>query len=228
MKRYDFDVEQKADEILEMIGKELGQNRADYMKALLDDEQPDPPFFVEDTSIETPAPVKTKGSRRTLRRVLILAAVLIVMMGLVMVTSEGVRLKLSGFFFDEGQNNTRVFDDSRLKVDVSKVELGYVPEGFELMSDEMLTDGYRILIYQKNSGKSFVLTVIKTMFYSANVDNERMESENILINDKMGSVFREGGNNVILWQVGDSTFQITGEIETDDLAKIAQNVFINQ
>lgn len=228
MKRYDFNVEQKADEILEMIGKELGQNRADYMKALLDNDQPDPPFFLEDTSIETPAPVKTKGSRRTLRRVLILAAVLIVMMGLVMVTSEGVRLKLSGFFFDEGQNNTRVFDDSRLKVDVSKVELGYVPEGFELMSDEMLTDGYRIMIYQKENSGNIIITAAKTELYAINVDNEDFKAKEVKVNEYQAYVFNDNSQNIVLWQVGDSTFQIAGDIEIDKLVEIAKNVLIKR
>lgn len=227
MKRYDFDVEQKADEILEMIGKELGQNRADYMRALLDDDQPDPPFFVEDASIETPAPVKTKGSRRTLRRVLILAAVLIVMMGLVMVTSEGVRLKLSGFFFDEGQNNTRVFDDSRLKVDISKVELGYVPEGFELVSDDMPMDGHRIVGYQNEREEKIVIILAKTELYAYNVDNENFVTKEVKINEHQAYMFNDNEQNIIIWQVGDSTCQISGDVETIELVEIAKNVLIN-
>lgn len=225
MKRYDFDVEQKADEILEMIGKELGQNRADYMRALLDDDQPDPPFFLEDTSIETPAPVKTKGSRRTLRRVLILAATLIVMMGLVVVTSEGVRLKISSLFFNDEPGSTRIVDELNA-VDVSKVEVGYVPEGFELVSDEMLTDGYRVIIYQKENSDNIIITAAKTELYSANVDSENMRTEELIINDKQAYIFNENEQNTILWQIGDSTFQITGNIKTEKLVEIAKNVLI--
>lgn len=227
MKPYDFDAEQKADEILEMIGKELGENRVNYMRALLDDEQPDPKLFAEDDSSEITAPVISKGSRHTLRRVLILAAVLIVMMGLVVVTSEGVRLKLSGFFFDEGQNNTRVFDDSRLKVDVSKVELGYVPEGFGLLSDELLMDGYRMIVYQSISSESITIMMSKTELYSYNVDNENFKHEEVKINEHQAYLFNDNDQNIILWQVGDSTFQITADLGTDELVEIAKNVWIN-
>lgn len=225
MKRYDFDVEQKADEILEMIGKELGQNRADYMRALLDDEQPDPPFFVEDTSIETPAPVKTKGSRRTLRRVLILAAVLIVMMGLVMVTSEGVRLKISSLFFNDEPGSTRIVDELNA-IDVSKVEVGYVPEGFELVSDEMLMDGYRVIIYQDKRGEDIVINLAKTELYAYNVDNENFKLNEVKVNEYQAYIFNDNNQNIVLWQVGDSTCQISGDIEIDNLVEIAQNVLI--
>lgn len=226
MKRYDFNVEQKADEILEMIGKELGQNRADYMKALLDNDQPDPPFFLEDTSIETPAPVKTKGSRRTLRRVLILAAVLIVMMGLVMVTSEGVRLKISSLFFNDEPGSTRIVDELNA-IDVTKVEVGYVPEGFELVNDEMLMEGYRVIGYQNLGCEKIILTLAKTDLYAYNVDNENFEAKEVKVNEHQAYMFNDNGQNIILWQVGDSTFQITGDIEDDELVKIAKNVLIN-
>ena len=226
MKRYDFDVEQKADEILEMIGKELGQNRADYMRALLDDDQPDPAFFVEDSSIETPAPVKTKGSRRTLRRVLILAAVLIVMMGLVVVTSEGVRLKISSLFFNNEPGSTRIVDELNA-IDVSKVEVGYVPEGFEIVSDEMPVDGYRVITCQNKQMKGIVVLLAKTELYAYNVDNENFEAMEIKVNEHQAYIFNDSDQNIILWQVGDSTFQIAGDIGTDELVEIAKNVWIN-
>ena len=54
-----------------------------HVDALEDDSVPDPPFFAE--------PVRKKiRTRRTFRRALILVAVLVLIMGLVVISSEGV------------------------------------------------------------------------------------------------------------------------------------------
>lgn len=223
MKNHDFDAEKKADELLEMLGKELGESRARYMERLLAE------IEAEDSDVEmefeASEPVITKGSRHPLRRIIILAAVLIAIMGMALVSSEAVRLKLSSLFFKDSPVSTRIVDEVNA-IDVTKVKVGYVPEGFKLVSDEMPVEGYRIVGIQSTEDEVVMLTIVKTEKYTYDVDNEYLDVDEIMVNDKQGYTFEENGQNIVLWQIGDTTLQITSSLGEELLLEIAENVYI--
>ena len=94
MRKKHLTAEQKAEELLMALGKELGESRAAFGEALLDEDQPDPPMFMtkEEWYADRPAPEKHRSVPATgkLRKVLVLAAVL------VFVTSNGTAHKCNG------------------------------------------------------------------------------------------------------------------------------------
>lgn len=225
----DAELDQRVDAIFAAFAKQLGDNTAAFASAFLDEEQPDPPLFMNEVEIpeaerKTVAP---KGSRRLLRRTLILVAVLVLIMGLAVVTSEGVRLKVSSLIFGNAPDSTRLIDDSSLVVDLEKVELGYVPEGFEVESDEMIDDMYRVFCLENKMSDSILFSVTKTEGYVNNVDNERSGNEDVLINDKQGYYFTTNKRNSIIWQIGDCTFQLTSNLDKADLLLIAKQIVLH-
>ncbi len=240
MSKKDYDLEQRAEDILKAFAMEMGKNNEAFAQAVLDENQPDPPLYAEveeraetDAAVELAtgdanpeAPVRPHRSRRVLRRTLILAAVLILMMGLVVCTSEGVRLKLSSLFFGDAPGSTRVLDDSNLVVDLEKVELGYVPEGFEVVSDEILMGYCRMIELNDEKGNIILLSITKTEQYVYNIDNETNSDTTIRINDKQGSIFFDGEQNVVIWQIGDCTFDIASSFEKDNLITIAEHITV--
>lgn len=224
MKMSDFDAEKKADELLAALGQELGESRASYMEALMDDQQEDPPFF-DENPVGLPKSIVLRKRRRVVRRAVILAAVLILMMGLVVVSSEGVRLKLSRLFFNDAPGSTKIMDDTNLVVDVSMVEVGYVPEGFEVVSDEIVGDVNRDIICSDGI-EQIIISILKTELYALNIDNERMEQKEILINDKQGYLFIDEQSYMSIWQLGDCTISITATVNEEEIIKLAENIFI--
>ena len=168
--------------------------------------------------------IKPHRRRNILRRSAIIAATLILIMGLAVVTSEGVRLKVTSLFRSDAPNSIRIIDDSNLVVDLEKVQLGYVPEGFEVESDETFLDMERKIKYSDVEEKAITLLLTKTEMYSYNVDNESNDYEEVKINDKQGYIFLDGMNNVIVWQMGDCTVQLSSTVNNDELIKIASNV----
>lgn len=239
---FDAKVEARVDEIFKAFAYELGENTAAYARAVLDENQPDPSIFVDDTETRAEATdadcrdkapavenlgFKPHRSRRILRRTLILAAALILIMGLFVVTSEGVRLKLTSLIYGENPESTRIIDDSNLIVDLEKVQLGYVPEGFEVVSDEMFMDVERRIDYRNEEDVSIILYVTRTEQYAYNVDNEQNSSETITINDKEGRLFYDGMLNTIIWQSGDCTFDVTSTLGAECLIEIARMITLN-
>lgn len=218
----EIDVEQKADELLAALGRELGESRASYMENLLKEAESELKTEAETAPVE---PLKPKhGGKNRVRRALILAAVLVFVMGALAVTSEGVRLKLSSLFFRDVPGSTKIVDDVA-EVDVSKVQVDYVPEGYELLADDVIGDFNRVINYN-NGEKEIVISITKTEMYAFNVDNDRMEGEPVKINDKEGHLFVTEGKHIIVWQIGDCTFQITTTLDEEDAVKIARHIYI--
>lgn len=160
------DIDKLAEDILSAYGKELCKSRKAYFDALDDDSQPNPPFFAE------PERKKMK-TRRTFRRALILVAVLVLVMGLVVISSEGVKEKMFNYFQDEKEGHTDLsyLDGDDKRGEVPEFELGYVPEGYELFSEDSEI-AFRKIIYENDDEKYINFTVIRSEDYNMSVDND--------------------------------------------------------
>ena len=88
------DIERKAEELLAAVGTELSKSREKYADAVLEGKKI--PLFAEE---------KCRKSYRkiSLRRMLILAAVLIILMGLIVTSVSGVREKVLDLFSQKGK-----------------------------------------------------------------------------------------------------------------------------
>ena len=165
MKKTYIDAEQTAEALLETLGKELGEARADFCEALMDPDREDPPMFTEEgywdiledyevedfeswKAVQTPR----KGGRGRLRRAFILVAVLILVLGLFAVAADGVKLKKNTMHMQETTNeSTFLIDENQAFYDVEDFEVTYVPEGYELVEDVLVNGFVREFFYVNNN-----------------------------------------------------------------------------
>lgn len=212
------DIDKLAEDILTAYGKELCKSRKAYFDALEDGSVPDPPFFAE--------PVRKKmRTRRTFRRALILVAVLVLIMGLVVISSEGVKEKMFNYFADEKEGHTDLsyLDGEDDESKIPAFELGYVPEGYELFSEDsdMI---FRKTIYENDDEKYIRFTVRRSEDYNMSVDNDTFKQREIMINSYQALLFYDDKNSVIIWQVGDYTLDLFTGLSQKEAIKVAKKV----
>ena len=146
------EAERLADEIMAAFGKELGESRADFCEALMDEADEVMSFEewkkAQSGTVREEAEVHPAGGRRRMRRALILAAVLILVMALAMVAAEGVKLKKSTMTMQETPGeSTKLVDENKAKYDVEDFVVSYVPEGYELVEDVVVSEKVREIKY---------------------------------------------------------------------------------
>ncbi len=206
-----FDAEQKAEALLQALGEELGESRARYAASLME-EHPD-------------ASPRPKANRSRSRRVLILAAVLILVMALAIVIADGVKLKKNHVAMEETPNeSTRIIDESKQELDPADFVVGYVPEGYELESDEMLGEDIREITYVDENEDYVHIFIAKTNKYTSNVDNERLKKEEIIVNDRQAVLVSRGGYCYLIWQMGDCTVDLSTVLSKEDTKTIGQHI----
>ncbi len=231
MEKRNVTAEQKAEELLMALGKELGERRVAFGEALMDEKQPDPPMFMskEEWFEGRPQPENHHRSRITgkRRRALILAAVLILVMGMAVVSSDGVKLNKSTVHMEENpEESTMIIDSTMAVYDLEDFQVGYVPEGYELEYDEIQGDFLREITHYDKDGNYLVIHIIKTDHYGSNIDNESAEREEVLVNDKQAYLFRDDKKTILVWQMGDCTLDISGKIPKEELISVAKHIFV--
>lgn len=231
MEKRTITAEEKAEELLMALGKELGERRAAFGEALMDDEQPDPPMFMsKEAWFEgRPQPKEHRSCRitRKKRRALILAAVLILVMGMAVVSSDGVKLNKSTVHMEETpEESTRIIDDTKKMYDLEDFQVGYVPEGYEVEFDELHGEFMRKIGYHDAEDNNIRIHIAKTDHYGFNVDNESAEREEVLVNDKQAYLFKDEKRIYLVWQLGDCTLDISGKISEEELISTAKHIFV--
>jgi len=68
--------------------------------------------------------------------------------------------------------------------------------------------------------------MIKNEQYVYNIDNEYTAETKILINDREAYCFNNGDETFIMWQIGDSTFQLTSTIDKQILVEVAKKIVL--
>lgn len=104
-----------------------------------------------------------------------------------------------------------------------EISVGYVPEGFELESEECY-DKFSMCCYTMANSDSF--TIYKTTSsMKFEIDTEICEAENIVINSTTYTYYNSlSGNNSIMWNKNDYIYQIDGRLSKDEMLKIAEAV----
>lgn len=231
MEKRTITAEEKAEELLMALGKELGERRAAFGEALMDDEQPDPPMFMsKEAWFEgRPQPKEHRSCRMTRkkRRALILAAVLILVMGMAVVSSDGVKLNKSTVHMEENpEESTMIIDSTMAVYDLEDFQVGYVPEGYELVGDTIQEDFLRRISYVDENDNRVQIFIVKTDHYGANIDNESAAREEVLVNDKQAYLFQDDITSAVIWQMGDCTIDIMARLSKDELIEVAKNIHV--
>ncbi len=114
-----------------------------------------------------------------------------------------------------------ILDNSDI-IDVEYLSLGYIPDGF-IKNDEFKSDNFCIYSYMKNSyGFSVQKFPIST---TVNFDTEKNESIEKDIDGIRYIVYKAAGGHQtgIIFNNGKYIYMLTGNIEENELLKIAQN-----
>lgn len=220
-------IEKEAEKILSAYAKELQKSRNAYLDALEQEEVPNPTLFVEE-----PHP-KVSGHRLRkirLKRILVLVAVLVLLMGLAVVSSEGARKQFFGFLQNdkEGHTELKFVGDEEHASGLPDFELGYVPEGFELY--DATDDGVckEIAYLGEEKGQRIICTIQKSSVYSAGIDTETHERKDVMVNTSQGLLFYGESDCMLVWQVGDYTFDLLTSFPEKETLKVARNITLKK
>ena len=160
---------------------------------------------------------KIKFSKGTIK-VLIIAAVL-----LAIATTAFAIPQSREYIIDKFSNHSEynVVDNKKSKR-VKSLNVNYIPAGFEKVEDYVSRDFY--IENYENADKSFVVEKLE-LTGSIGFDTENYEPENIKINGIDAVYYRSNNNGKgIIFNDGNYIYIISGNIEKDELVKIAQNV----
>lgn len=182
----------------------------------------------EDVTIDSKVIESGRGSKRMLRRILILAATLILVLGLAVVAAEGVKLKKSTLHMEQDTGeSTRIIDVDNAEFDVEDFRVTYVPEGYELVEDMVVGGNMKLFEYHSDERGGIQIHISKTNTFGANVDNERSGREEVLINDNQAYMFYDDKTGFVIWQIGDCTLDVSGRISQEELIEIASHIYVD-
>lgn len=104
-----------------------------------------------------------------------------------------------------------------------EITVGYVPEGFELESEEEYTK-YLVACYTSSNDKEFIIYKCSSST-QVEFNSEYNNLEKIIVDDTE-YVYCKGelGVDNIIWTKNDYVYRIDGNITLDELIKIAQTV----
>lgn len=217
----DYDVEKKADELLEALGKALMQSRENYASLILEGKEV--PLYQEESA-------QKHRHHRTFRRMIVLIAVLLMLMGLALVSVEGVREKAFNYFLGENPGNTEI---TPLGGDEQgafpEVKLEYLPKGYKLVSSDKdeETGIWKTMTYGNEEDQFIDFSIYRSDYYTPSVDNDTMKQEQIRVNVYQAQLFTDAQTGYLVWQVGNYTLSIYGGLDKDTIMEIANHVRLN-
>lgn len=167
-------------------------------------------------------PKKTKVV--PLKRVLILVAVLVGLLAAA-VGTIATNPKIINMFRKPTETYTEIrFDEAEITggtYSTENVTLGYVPEGMELTESSSGNTSESIMF---QNGDEYFQIRIRNEHIKADADNEKSAEEKILIWGEEAHLQERDGNITILWSAENRTYTLLGNLEKEELIKIAENI----
>lgn len=205
--------EKKAEELLQLLGEELAKSRE---KAMEPEEQP------ERVSIPIAGPDKTKKRRRHLRQIcaIFLFGILLAT-GITTVSSDAVRAKLFGFFFEDKVGYS---DLSRTEPAEAKILYPtYLPEGYEKVSEEDIGIGTE-LIYKNAEGDAIHLLQITDSDMEESFDTESTEKKSCIVGDCQGYYLDSGESHILIWEEHGVYMKIIATLDEETMVRIGSSL----
>lgn len=108
---------------------------------------------------------------------------------------------------------------------VQTLKIGYIPEGFELISEEV-TDNTRYYMYASDSGDYFIINISDSSYSNTQVDTDYTNYEIIILNEiESYLLYNEADNMGTLVHGNDSyILSISGIMHKTEIIKIAENI----
>ena len=202
--------EQKAEVLLEQLGKGISEARARRIDHLKE----------ERVLIKR----KTHSVRKTS---VILIAVCILLFGTTTICSEAFRAKVFEVVFDDqaGYSNVINSREERDTVEEKILYPAYIPRGFEKVQDED-SEIMRVLQYfNAAEGGELLIEQIKDRDMAYSLDTETSKKEKVLINGQQEGYYIYGEeNHILIWEQDGIYMQITSTLDKRQLIKIADSM----
>jgi hypothetical protein len=166
-----------------------------------------------------------RGVSRVVQKVIVAVAAFIVIMFTTMMSSEAVRARITAFLVSITPQYAEIGLENYEELDPQKpvlYELGYVPDGFILLSEE-LTVGQTIR-YQKNEDQILVLHVTSSTSVSQIDTENAVEIKYVAIKDETGLMVIEKDWITLTWSNESTVFVLGGTISEEEIITIAENV----
>ena len=166
-----------------------------------------------------------RGVSHVVQKVIVAVAAFIVIMFTTMMSSEAVRAPITAFLVSITPQYAEIGLESYEELDPQKpvlYELGYVPDGFVLLSEES-TIGQTIR-YQKNEDQMLVLHVTSSTSVSQIDTENAVEIKYISIKDETGLMVIEKDWITLTWSNESTVFVLGGTISEGEIITIAENV----
>lgn len=169
-------------------------------------------------------------------RILKYAAIIVLMIGTLALTNSDVRAKIKEIFFEMFDEYAVMTFNSESENVITSLEdldfeLGYVPDGFELV-EEIKTINVVNIYYADNNDKNLLIEycLIYNDKINLNTDSKDMIYENIIINGKYESYFRSSEDtnkeNYLIYYNSElgCTVTIMANLSKEEMIKIAENI----
>lgn len=191
----------QAKRILKRYGKAEYRARLDYIKGFL----PEEPSYVGRISF-----------RHLGKRCLVIALILTLTMSMAVVAASAFGIRLFGFNLFEYDDHTEITRNEEVmpEGEARFYEPTYVPEGYELISEDGFEGQDKWFVYQNEEGEYLYINQSVSDSFIANINNENCEIRKEIIDD-----MEEEGMMYILEKNG-TYVDVSGSINALEFEKI--------
>lgn len=164
-------------------------------------------------------------TRLPLRKALVLAVLVIIMMTVLMVTVSAFRDAIFGFFMSVFDTHTRFTvetnDDTPNSI-INIYEPTILPKGFEIQTRDELP--YKV-VTEYDYGELFIVIqqYIKAG-YSPDVNTEQANPKPIMINNYKGFIIEIPNHCHITWETDEYVFSVGSNVSKDELIEIVESI----
>jgi hypothetical protein len=175
---------------------------------------------------------KRKHMQKAFLRVAAAFGILFVIGSAIVLGVEASRIFVMNAIFNfRSAHISFVFDpnEGELHNEGSRVTLGRMPSGFELVDSEVL-GRVTTLIFSNDIEQTIIIRQHAADSLQISIDNERREFETILIGGREAYLFVAFDDmefSMLMWAYGDYVFTIAANIETDKMREIAENLTVD-
>jgi len=160
------------------------------------------------------------------RIAVILLCIFVIGSSVTIFTVEALRIRIFNMVIEIFETYSKVNyreDNKGYSFSNDDIILGYVPEGFEIENTNK--DNGRVFLRFSKDDKSFNISVIAyDPDWDNQIDTETKKSIDIEINGCAGTYVSDNDNIILTWHDNNYIYKLLGNIEKNDIIKIAENV----
>ena len=164
--------------------------------------------------------------RNNAKRIVLCAAILILLFGITAMSVGAVRNRILNFIHNTEETNSKIginLDYGSEKYNDENISLDYIPYGFSLEKKQINLGSFD---YKFSSEMQYYTINLSDSSGNDTIDTEKAGIERMVINENDCYYIENSNGKTIIMSNGEKICTIQGEIEKDEIIKIAQNLEI--